>query len=267
MKKLVSVTLALILALALLTASAEGVLKVGMECDYVPFNWLQVEENEYTAPVVSGGYADGFDVQIAKIIADGLDMELQVVQSEFDSLPLGVNAGAFDMIIAGMTPTEARKLTVDFSDAYYISDVVIIVRKDGDFANATSLADFSGAKLTGQRATVHYDMLNEVPDAKVMQSMETFPEMTVALQAGAIDGYIAERPTALAVTTTNEDLAFITFEEGSGFSATAAELSVAVGLQKGSELTERVNEILAGITLEQRDQIMLDSINRTPVSE
>jgi ABC-type amino acid transport substrate-binding protein len=81
--------------------------------------------------------------------------------------------------------------------------------------------------------------------------METFPAMIVALSAGAIDGYISERPGAMAAVDANPDLAFVSFADGMGFTPRGG-CRGGRGPQKGSELTAKINEILAGITKEQR---------------
>jgi ABC-type amino acid transport substrate-binding protein len=261
-------TLVLILAFLLTAgacASAET-LRVGMECDYAPFNWTQAEPSDATVPIAAGGYADGYDVRIAKMIADGLGMELEVVKTAWDGLPMAAQSGDIDLIVAGMSPTAERQLTLDFSDPYYESDLVVVVRKDGPYAAATQLSDFTGAKITGQLNTFHYTVIDQIPGVDKQTAMETFPAMIVALNAGAIDGYISERPGAMAAVGANPGLAFVTFEDGKGFTASPEDVAVAVGLKKGSELTAKINEILSGITKEQRLELMDACIKAQPLS-
>ena len=128
MKKILAAILATLMLLSCTAAFAEGTLRVGMECNYAPFNWTQAEPSEFTVPIEGGGYADGYDVQIARKIAEGLGKELVIVKTEWDGLPIGVMTGAFDAIIAGMSPTEERKATLDFSDSYFTSQLVVVVR-------------------------------------------------------------------------------------------------------------------------------------------
>ena len=191
-----------ILAIAMLPsccAMAEGTFRVGMECDYPPFNWTQVEENENSVPIDGGmGFAGGYDVEIAGRIAEALDKELVIVKVEWDGLIQKLNADQIDAVIAGMSPTAERKITVDFTDAYYNSDLVVVVRADGDYANAASLADFAGAKITAQLNTFHYTVLDQLEGIDKMPAMETFPAMITALSSGVIDGYISERPGAVS---------------------------------------------------------------------
>jgi len=243
-------------------------LRVGMECNYAPFNWTQTDDSNGAVEISSGGYAGGYDVEIAKRIAEGLGRKLVIVKTEWDGLPPALTSGKIDAIIAGMSPTEERKVTIDFTDNYYTSELVIVVKKDSKFANATSLADFSGAKITGQLNTFHYTVIPQIPDVKQQTAMETFPAMIVALESGSIDGYISERPGAVSAMESNPDLTFVEFPAGQGFEASEDDVAVAVGIAKGQEdLIAGINEILAGISDEERQEIMNAAVKNQPVSE
>ncbi len=262
-------TLALILFLKMVFTLAAGAetLRVGMECNYAPFNWTQTEPSEFAVPIKEGGYADGYDVQIARIIARELGMELEIVKTEWDGLPVGLTSDKIDAIIAGMSPTEERMFTIDFSDPYYKSDLVIVVKKDGPYANATSLADFAGAKITGQLNTFHYSVIDQIPGVEKQTALETFTAMIVALASGRIDGYVSERPGAQSAIIANPEFSFVAFEEGKGFEALDSDTTIAVGLKKGSELREQINAILAKITQEERVTLMEQAMSRQPLSE
>src|SRR5690554_2097019 len=130
------------------------VFRVGMEAGYAPFNWTQNDDSNGAVKIEgSAEYAGGYDVEIAKRIAEGLGRELVIVKTEWDGLPPAVMSGKIDAIIAGMSPTAERLKTIDFSDIYYTSDLVMVVKKGGPYENATSLDDFAGAKITAQLNT------------------------------------------------------------------------------------------------------------------
>ena len=191
----------------------------------------------------------------------------EVVKTEWDGLIMSLMSGDIDCIIAGMSPTEERMLTIDFSDPYYESDLVIVVQKDGAYANATSLADFAGAKITGQLNTFHYSVIDQIPDVKQQTAMDTFATMLVALGAGAIDGYVSERPGAESAVATNPNLTYVAFAEGMGFECDPADTTIAVGIAKNSALTEQVNAALATISEEERVQIMADALAAQPSAQ
>ena len=108
-----------------------GTLKVGMECAYEPFNWTDVEPSVGSVAISSegGGYANGYDVQIAQYVANKLNMKLEVYAIEWDSLIPAVQSGAVDAVVAGMSPTADREEEVDFTNTYYESNLVIIIKK------------------------------------------------------------------------------------------------------------------------------------------
>lgn len=249
------------------TKTPKAVLRVGMECAYAPFNWTQSDNSNDAVAIEGGGFAGGYDVEIAKKIAESLGRELVIVKTEWDGLEMSLNSGMIDAIIAGMSPTEDRKARIDFTDSYYTSDLVIVVRKGSDYENATSLADFKDAKLTAQLNTFHYTVLEQIEGVNKQTALADFPTMITALSSGMIDGYISERPGALAAMVANGDLTFVGFEEGSGFEASKDDLSIAVGLKKDSDLREGINAALAGISEEDRAAIMDRMGEIQPVAE
>ena len=113
------------------TDTSNGTLKIAMECAYQPFNWTQTTATNGAVPIEgkAGMYANGYDVQIAKYIAAELGMALEIYAVEWDSLIPGLQAGTYDGIIAGMSPTAEREEEVDFTECYYNSNLVIIYKK------------------------------------------------------------------------------------------------------------------------------------------
>ena len=241
--------------------------KVGLECNYAPFNWTQLDDSKGAVEIkAGGGYCGGYDVEIAKLLAEGLDRELVIVKTEWDGLIPALNSGKIDAVIAGMSPTEERKASVDFSDVYYESDLVIVVAKDGPYASAKSIKDFSDAKITAQLNTFHYTVIDQIEGVKKQTAMDSFPTMIVALTSGKIDGYISERPGAISAMEANPDLTFVEFAEGEGFEASPEDVAIAVALKKGSEDITAINEIINGITKEERQEIMDSAIGNQPLA-
>ena len=112
------------------TDTSNGTLKIAMECAYKPFNWSQTNDANGAVKIAGSSlYANGYDVQVAKYIAAELGMALEIHQVEWDSLIPGLQAGTYDGIIAGMSPTADREEQVDFTECYYNSNLVIIYKK------------------------------------------------------------------------------------------------------------------------------------------
>lgn len=125
-----------------------------------------------------------------------------------------------------------------------------------DVRNAKSIADLAGAKIAAQTGTFHADALEQIPNVQASTYPE-FSDLLTALKSGAIDGYVAEEPTAFSVCASNDELTYLPFKNNdTGFTATAADVGIAIGLKKGNTLRDQINTVLAEITAEQRSELM-----------
>ncbi len=240
--------------------------KVGLEAAYAPFNWTQKDDSNGAVKIEgSSDYAGGYDVQIAKKIADALGKELVIVKTEWTGLIPALQSGTIDAIVAGMSPTAERLESIDFSDIYYKSDLVIVVKNGGDYDDATTLADFSGAKITGQLNTFHYSVIDQIDGVVKETAMDDFSAMRVALESGMIDGYVTERPEGISAEMANDSFKMIELQDG--FETSDEDTAIAVGVNKGSDLTEKINEILSEITEEERQTLMDEAIKNQPAAQ
>ena len=247
------------------TAPAEKkTFTVGMECNYAPFNWTQVESDEFSVPLESAGHAGGYDVMMAKTLADKMGMELVIKKLSWEGLEPAVTSGEIDAIIAGMTATPERKENADFTTPYYESEMVCIVRGDDALANATSLADFTGKNVQGQQNTLYDDIIDQIPSVNHMTPLQSYPLMVVALQNGEADALTAELPVATGVVTSNPNLAIVRFEDGKGFEA---DTTVSIAVKKGNtELLNSIQAALDTIDTDTRNQWMTDAVSRQPAN-
>lgn len=243
--------------------SGDNLFRVGMEAGYAPFNWTQMGDSNGGVTIEgSSEFAGGYDVEIAKKLAEGLGKELVIVKTEWDGLVPALTSGKIDAIIAGMSPTAERKETIDFTDNYYNSNLVMVVKKGGQYEGAASIQDFSGAKITAQLNTFHYSVIDQINGVVKETAMDSFPAMRVALESGIIDGYVSERPEGVSASAANENFAMVEFTDG--FNTSEDDTSIAVGVVKSSDLTAKINEILSGITEEERTSIMDKAILNQP---
>lgn len=275
MKKLLTIIIAALMSvLALFSFTACGNQKdpnklyVGMECGYAPFNYTQTSDENGAVKISNApGYANGYDVLIAKKIAESLGKELVIVKYEWDALIPAVQSGTLDFIIAGMSRTEERKESIDFSEPYYTSQLVIVVRKDGTYANAESLTDFNGANIVAQNGTFHDKALREQGSSFGITRatpMDSFPLMINALKAKAVDGYVAEDPGAQADCAANGEFTYIPLvNNGTGFTTTPGDVEISVGLKKGSDFLAPINDALAKISKEERSSLLETAIRNS----
>ena len=240
-------------------------LRVGMEAAYAPYNWQATEESDTTIPIenVEGAFADGYDVQIAKRIAEELGMEPVAVKMDFGALVDSLNNGTIDIICAGMSVTPERAESADFTDSYIDDEVIIVVKKDSDYADATKLSDFSGASVLGQKDTFYDDLIEEIPDVNHMTPVATVPLVVDAIENGTCDAITFSSMSLPNLLENYPDLMKVELEEGEGFSDPSNPDNAAIA--KGNdEMLDRLNEIIAGITEEERLEMWQDCMDRQP---
>ncbi|MBP3399614.1 MAG: transporter substrate-binding domain-containing protein [Erysipelotrichaceae bacterium] len=245
--------------------TARKTLKVGMECNYAPFNWTQVEDSDTAEPISSVDFCDGYDVVIAARIASELNMDVQIVKTDWDNLIPALNAKDIDLIIAGMTETPDRAEAVNFTKPYYESQMVAVVRANSELTGITSIQELSGYNVLGQLNTIYDEIIDQIEGVNHMVPQDSYPRMVLSLQAGEADAITAEMPVAQGVVAANPDLAIVTFAEGNGF---VADTSVSVAVRKSdTDLLEQVQAVLDSITQEERNTMMQEATNRQPANE
>lgn len=223
------------------------ILKVGTSADYPPYEFLKLNEKGEEEMV-------GMDIEMAKIIADKLGMELQLENMSFDGLLMSLAEGKYDMVIAGLTKDPARKVL--FSDTYTSrAQMAIINAKDVD--KFKTMEDFMGTKVAGQSGTVQQQLAEKLAGDSAT-AIQQFPDMIMMLKAGKIDAVLADTDVGGVYVAANEDLAAAPFE------IPYENPDVCIAFQEGNqELCDKVNAALAEMkadgTLEklQNDAIAL----------
>ena len=253
------------------TKSASGVLgdgktlRIGMEAAYAPYNWQEESESDTTIPIenVSGAYADGYDVQVAKKIAEALGMEPVAVKMEFGALVDSLVNGNIDIICAGMSVTPERAESVDFTDSYIDDEVVIVVKKDSQYASATKLSDFSGATVLGQKDTFYDDLIAEIPDVNHLTPVATVPLVVDGIENGTCDAITFSSMSLPNLLENYPDLVKVELADGEGFSDPGNPDNAAIA--KGQdEILEKLNKIIGDISEDERLSMWQDCMDRQP---
>ena len=246
-------------------------LTVAMECAYAPYNWTQNDDTNGAVQIRdSGDYAYGYDVIMAKKIGEALGQNVQIVKLDWDSLIPAVTSGDVDCVIAGQSITAERAEQVDFSDPYYYASIVTLVKKDSKYADAKSVADLDGATATSQLGTIWYDnCLPQIPNGNILAAQETAPAMLVALNSGACDVVVTDRPTAQAALVAYPDFALLDFGGGENdFQVSQEDINIGISMKKGNTaLRDAINEVLSGMTADDYNDLMDEAIAAQPLSE
>ena len=274
-RRVLALALAALLALVAAGCTAgsgdDNVLSVAMECSYAPYNWAQPDDSNGAVPIKdSADYAYGYDVMMAKYLAEQMGMELEIVRLDWDSLVPAVQSGTVDCVIAGQSITAKRLKQVDFTTPYYYASIVTLVMADGPYADATGISDLAGATCTSQQATVWYDTcLPQIENANILPAMDSAPAMLVALDSGRCDLVVTDMPTAMAACVAYPEMKLLDFTgTEDDFAVSEEEINIGISVQKGNEtLLNKLNEALATLTTDDFTRMMDEAISVQPLSE
>lgn len=246
----------------------QKVLRVGMECSYAPYNWSQATSANGAIKISnSNEYANGYDVMMAKKIADAIGYKVEIVKTKWDGLAPGVASGKLDAVVAGMSATSERKQTVDFTNNYYKATIFALVKKGGKFADAKSLADLKNSVCTSQQSTIWYDLLKQIPNAKIQPALADVTSMIVSLESGKCEALLVDKPTALAAVYANKDLTKIDLGTDKNLKVPEEQMNIGIAVKKGNaELEDTINKALSNISEDERSKTMDEAIKDQPLS-
>ena len=236
MKKFLTVALAGVLAASMLftgcskkeESKVPDKLIVGTNAEFPPFEYM----NDKKQP-------DGFDIAMIKEIGKRMDKKVEIQNMEFKSLIGAMESNSINTIIAGMTKTKERQKSVDFSDSYYTSENVVIVKKDkvNDFTSADSLAKQT---VGTQKGSVQETIAKKQLSKASVVSLASNGEMINELKSGQIQAVVLEKAIAEGYIAQNDDLTLASFNLKSDGSD-----AYAVAIRKGSDdLLKEINAVI-----------------------
>lgn len=246
----------------------DGVLTVGMECAYAPYNWTQADDSNGAVPIANnpGSYANGYDVMIAKKICETYGWELEVMAIEWDGLTPALNAGTIDAVIAGQSMTETRLAEVDMAGPYFYASIVCVTKADSAQAAATGISNLTGT-CTAQTGTIWYDScLPQIPGADIQTQAETAPAMIMAVESGTVDFICTDMPTAMGACATYPDLTILDFSgTEDDFQVDEGEINIGISVAKGNTaLKDAMDGVLSGMTADDFNAVMDEAISVQP---
>jgi len=197
--------------------------------DYPPYEFYDTKSGE--------NQIVGFDIDIAKTLAEKLGFKLQIMESDFNGLIPALQANRADFVMAGMTPTPERQKNVDFSIIYYEAKDTIVAAKG---SNLKQPQDLSGKKVGVQLGTIQEQNAKKISEKVTgiqLKQLNKVPEVVQEIKSRRIDAAIVEDTVAKGFAQANPDLEFnvIPSEEVSGS---------AIAFPKNSTLVEPFNKVL-----------------------
>ncbi|MDR3224519.1 MAG: ABC transporter substrate-binding protein [Holosporales bacterium] len=200
-------------------------LKVGVCADYPPFEYYR------------DGVLSGFDVDIAKIVAEKLGKTAEFSDMAFSSILVEVKNGTIDAAVSSIGATDERKENYDFTTPYYKSGLSIIYKNDSPISDVDQL---SNKKVACQLGSIPEKWLKAKNLKTEIVSIDNVNQAVESLKSGHVDYVLVDNAIAIEYCSTNNDLGSVvvveSIEGSEGFS---------VALKKGSPLKEQIDKILA----------------------
>ncbi|SEL25391.1 ABC transporter substrate-binding protein/permease [Paenibacillus sp. OK003] len=218
-------------------------LVLGTSADFAPYEFHKVIDGK--------DQIVGFDISIAKEIAADLGAELVIEDMGFDGLLPALQSGRVDMVISGMTPTDERKQSIDFSDTYYKSKQVIMIR-NADKDKYPTMADLENEKIGVQKGSIQETIGQGIPGAK-LTALDKISDIVLQLQTNRVNAAIVEDTVAAGYLDDVIGLAPAIPDE--------EQAEAAIGIRKGNtELLNAVNGTLERLKSENKiDQLVTEA--------
>ncbi|HPJ00594.1 MAG TPA: transporter substrate-binding domain-containing protein [Enterococcus sp.] len=209
-----------------------GVLKVGTSADFAPF--------EFHAMIDGKDTIVGADIDMVNALAKELGIpKVEFSDMEFNAVLAALEQGQVDIAVSGISATEERKKSIDFTMNYFLPEQKVIVHKD-NLDKYKEVSDLSGKKVGAQKGSIQESIVkDQLPDSQIV-SVPKVPSLVLELKQGSIDALVAESAVAESYVGQNDDIAIadVALE-------TAEDEAYAIALPKGStELQDALNEAL-----------------------
>ena len=256
---------------AAFTGVEDGVLTVGMECAYAPYNWTQMDDSNGAVPIanVPGAYANGYDVMMAKKICEANGWQLEIRKLDWDSLVPAVQTGEIDCAIAGQSMTAERDELVDFAGPYIYASIVCLVQKDSALATATGISQLTGT-CTSQRGTIWYDTcLPQVKGATIQSAADDAGAMLMAVSSGTCDFVCTDMPTAQGAVISYPNLMILDFSgSNDDFQVSEEEVNIGISVRDGNKtLLDAMNKVLDPMNADDFNALMAQAVAIQPIEE
>ena len=246
-------------------------LTVAMECAYAPYNWAQTDDSNGAVPIKGSNlYANGYDVMTAKAISEKYGWDLEIIQSDWDSLIPAVMTGTVDAVIAGQSMTAERMESVDFAGPYLYATIVCLAKKDSKYASAKGISDLAGGSCTSQSGTIWYDScLPQIEGADIKAPAANAPDMLMAVASGTVDFVCTDMPTAQGAILAYPELVILDFAgSGDDFDVSEEEINIGISVRKGNtDLLNKINAYFEGKTADDFNALMEEAIRIAPFED
>ena len=242
-----------------LPKTTSRVLRVGVECDHQPYNWEENISSDTNFPIVNnpGFLAEGYDVQIAALVANKINAKVEFHKIHWDNLIDALIERKIDVIFSGMVDTYERKRRIAFSDPYEVvkTEYVIVVNNKSKYRNGKTLRDFNGAKILAQKDSRFDQVIDQIPGVQHMHPLEEQHAIFDEVIRFNVDGTVVNYDTGLSYSRKYPNLKLIRFYRNDGFDLGFNGLCA--GVRKTDlKLLSEINTAIESISMRERQDIM-----------
>ena len=239
------------------------ILRIGVECDHPPYNWQEKLSSSSNFPIKNnpGVFVEGYDVQMAALLAKEIGAKAEFYQVEFNDLIDSLLNGEIDAIFSGMVDTEERKKRINFTEPYEVTKVeyVIVVNTRSAYRYATRVKDFKRARIIAQKDSRFDEVIDQIPEVQHLPPLDTQSAVFSEVLSYNADGTVVNYDTGTSYASRHRNLKLIRFSENEGFNLGFTGLCA--GVRKTDlKLLSQLNKAIESISQRERQKVMDDVI-------
>ena len=242
------------------------VLRIGVDCNNVPYNWEEKIQTDTNSPIANkqGSFVEGYDVQIAKLVAKRMGVEVEFKKVTWDNLFNALNRREVDAIFSGMFDTDELKKNAAFSIPYEVrkTEYAVLLNRRSKYSGAESIDDLKGSRIITQKESKFDEVINQIPNVIHISAIESQEDIVDEVLKFNVDGTIINYDTGRSYEKINpRRLKLIRFSKGNGFELGFTGLCAGVR-HRDIELLKEINSAIDNITHRERQKIMDKTISK-----
>ena len=255
----------LIFSNSAVSATSSDILTIAVDGNNPPFSWTQSNDLDDAIKLSdSYDFVNGYDIQVAKYIAESLNYDLNIIKVDHDSLLSSVSSNQADCSISAQLDSSEDRLYVTFSNPYFYDNTVVLLKQSNSFSNASGLSDLEGGSCTSVYGTNAYNnCLLQIDNADIQDAIESTIQMLSYLEDSKCDFVVTNLSSALLGCSLYPDLKILDFEDTDNnfeVSESLTDLCISVNKEK-ADLLSKMNEALDSLSYDDMKKMLSDAID------
>ena len=247
------------------SATSSDILTIAVDGNNPTFSWTQSNDLDGAIKLSdSYDFVNGYDIQVAKYIAESLNYDLNIIKADHDSLLSSVSSNQADCSISAQLDSSEDRLYVNFSNPYFYDNTVVLLKQNSSFSNASDLSDLEGGSCTSVYGTNAYnECLFQIDNADIQDAIESIIQMLSYLENGKCDFVVTNLSSALLGCSLYPDLKILDFKDTENdfeVSEYLTDLCISVN-KENADLLAKINETLESLSYDDMKKMLSDAIS------